>query len=201
MPADRQPFGAGTSPGSGPMPIDSDVSARLTFSAHTSSILRERWDIIAVIAAGGAVGSAARYGAGVLWPHDPSQIAWSTFAVNVVGGLLLGLLMVFVNDVWPPRRYIRPFVGVGILGGFTTFSTYMLDTHALLQAGRWPVAMLYLVGTLLVGLVAVWLGIVGGRGAAAVLRTRSAPTTARTAAGKAGIAKQDKDARKGRRLT
>ena len=86
-------------------------------------------------------------GRGVLWPHDPSQIAWSTFAVNVAGGFLLGLLMVFVSDVWPPHRYVRPFLGVGVLGGFTTFSTYMLDTHAIFVAGRPSIALLYLVGT------------------------------------------------------
>jgi CrcB protein len=180
------------------MTIDSDLPARQSLGRHASSVIRERWDILGVIAVGGALGSAARYGAGVLWPHDPSQVAWSTFAVNVAGGFLLGLLMVFVNDVWPPHRYVRPFVGVGILGGFTTFSTYMLDTHSLLAAGRLPVALLYLMGTLLVGLVAVWLGIVGGRGAAALLRARSTRAARRRA--DARITPDAKDARKGRRL-
>jgi CrcB protein len=137
----------------------------MSLGRHASSVVRDRWDVLAVIAAGGALGSAARYGAGVLLPHVPSEIPWSTFTVNIVGGFLLGLLMVFVNDVWPPRRYVRPFLGVGVLGGFTTFSTYMLDTHALLAAGRLPVALLYLFATLLVGLVAVWLGLLVGRGA------------------------------------
>ena len=172
MPTDPQPMGAG--PSGSPMPGDPDVPSRVSVGRHASSLVRERWDILAVIAAGGALGSAARYGAGVLWPHDASEIAWSTFAVNVVGGFLLGLLMVFVNDVWPPHRYVRPFLGVGVLGGFTTFSTYMLDTHALLYAGRPPVALLYLFGTLLLGLVAVWLGILAGRSAAAVSGHRRA---------------------------
>jgi CrcB protein len=154
--------------------VDPDVPSRPSLGRHAASLVRERWDILAVIAAGGALGSAARYGAGVLWPHDPSEVAWSTFTVNVVGGFLLGLLMVFVNDVWPPHRYVRPFLGVGVLGGFTTFSTYMLDTHALVVAGRVPSALLYLLGTLLVGLLAVWLGILGGRALAAATRTRSA---------------------------
>lgn len=77
--------------------------------------------------------------------------------------------MVFVVDVWPPTRYVRPFLGVGVLGGFTTFSTYMLDTRAMLTAGRPFGAAGYLVGTLLVGLVAVWLGIVTAR---TLIRTR-----------------------------
>ncbi|HET7799705.1 MAG TPA: fluoride efflux transporter CrcB [Humibacillus xanthopallidus] len=174
MPTDPQPMGAGAGPAGAATPVDPDAPSQVPLRRHASSLVRERWDIVAVIAAGGALGSAARYGAGVLWPHDASEIAWSTFVVNVVGGFLLGLLMVFVNDVWPPNRYVRPFLGVGVLGGFTTFSTYMLDTHALLDAGRPPVALLYLLGTLVVGLVAVWLGILVGRGAAAVSRTRRA---------------------------
>jgi CrcB protein len=197
MASDREAAGAGAGRAGAALPVDADAPIRMPLSRHASSVVRERWDILAVIAAGGALGSAARYGAGVLWPHDPSEIAWSTFAVNIVGGFLLGLLMVFVNDVWPPHRYVRPFVGVGILGGFTTFSTYMLDTHALLTAGRLPTALLYLFGTLLIGLVAVWLGIVVGRGAAAVLRIGRAR---RRAAAHGGHAPHTTDAREGRRL-
>ena len=174
MPSDPQPVGAGDRPSGAAMPVDPDVPSRLSPGRHASSVIRESWDILAVIAAGGALGSAARYGAGQLLPHDPSEIAWSTFAVNVAGGFLLGVLMVFVSEVWRPHRYVRPFLGVGVLGGFTTFSTYMLDTRALVVADRAPVALLYLAGTLLIGLVAVWLGILVGRLAAAVSRTRPA---------------------------
>lgn len=195
MPTDRQPAGAGAGASGASMPIDPDLPARVPLGRHASSVIRERWDILAVIAVGGAVGSAARYGAGVLWPHDPSQVAWSTFAVNVVGGFLLGLLMVFVGDVWPPHRYVRPFLGVGVLGGFTTFSTYMLDAHALVGAGRPAVATLYVGGTLLVGLAAVWFGIIAGRGAAALLRARTGRNARR-----ARMTPEANDAREGRRL-
>jgi CrcB protein len=197
MASDRQAAGAGASRAGAAMPVDAHVPTRMPLRRHASSVIRDRWDILAVIAAGGALGSAARYGAAVLWPHAPPEIAWSTFAVNIVGGFLLGLLMVFVNDVWPPHRYVRPFVGVGILGGFTTFSTYMLDTDALLAVGRLPIALLYLLGTLLIGLVAVWLGIVVGRGAAALLRAGSAR---RRAAAHVDHAPDTTDAREGRRL-
>jgi fluoride exporter len=70
---------------------------------------------------------------------------------------------VLVLDVWPKSRYARPFLGVGVLGGFTTFSTYMLDTRALVAADRAPIAAVYLFGTLVTGLAAVWLGIIGVR--------------------------------------
>ena len=72
--------------------------------------------------------------------------------------------MVFVRDVWPPHRYVRPFLGVGVLGGFTTFSTYMLESRDLL--GRGEVATAFLCRRHpAVGLAAVWFGIIAGRGA------------------------------------
>jgi CrcB protein len=135
---------------------------------------RSRWDIVLVIAVGGALGSLARWAVGEALPHRPDQVAWNTVLVNIPGALALGLLMVLVVDVWAPTRYVRPFLGVGVLGGYTTFSTYMLDTRDLLAAGRPGPAFAYLFGTLLVGLVAVWVGILLGRSVAALMRrTRS----------------------------
>lgn len=74
--------------------------------------------------------------------------------------------MVFVLDVWPPQRYLRPFLGVGLLGGYTTFSTYMLDSRHLLAEDQIATAFTYLGGSLLAGLAAVWLGIASARLAA-----------------------------------
>lgn len=125
-------------------------------------LLRGRGDVLAVIAFGGALGSTARYGLSMLLPHPPDHIAWSTLAVNLTGAFLLGLLMVFVNDVWPPSRYVRPFLGVGVLGGYTTFSTYMLDALALVAAGQLGAFAGYVVLTLFGGLLAVWCGTVVG---------------------------------------
>lgn len=147
------------------LPIDPDLPVEQPRLGHRlRNALRDRWDILAVIAGGGALGSAARYGVGEALPHDVGGFAWSTVAVNLCGGFLLGFLMVFVVDVWPPTRYVRPFLGVGILGGFTTFSTYMVDTRAMVTSGPPTGAALYLFGTLVLGLAAVWLGIGGARG-------------------------------------
>ena len=87
----------------------------------------------------------------------------------MIGSLLLGLLMFYVTDVWPPRRYVRPFLGVGVLGGFTTFSTYALETRTLLAQGQAGIALAYLVGTLVLALGAVVVGALLGR---ALTRTR-----------------------------
>jgi fluoride exporter len=115
--------------------------------------------VLAVIALGGALGSLARWGVGEALPHRGGDIAWSTFLDNVLGAFVLGALMVLLLEVWPPSRLVRPFLGVGVLGGFTTFSTYMLDTQDLLRAGRPGAALVYLCGTLLLGLLASWAGV------------------------------------------
>lgn len=155
------------------LPIDPDLpAARPRALRRIVRGVRHRWDILAVIAAGGALGSAARYGVAEALPHEPGQIPWSTVVVNLVGGFLLGLLMVFVLDVWPPTRYVRPFLGVGVLGGFTTFSTYTVDTRGLFVAGQPASAAVYLLATLLGGLLAVWLGIISARELAAVAHRR-----------------------------
>lgn len=126
-------------------------------------LLRQRWDLLLVIAAGGALGSLGRWSLAEAFPHREGQVAWGTVVANVTGALLLGVLMVLALDVWPSRRYVRPFLGVGVLGGYTTFSTYMLDTRDLLASGDAVTAFGYLFGTLLGGLAAVWAGVVLAR--------------------------------------
>ena len=153
------------------LPVDADVPPEDVRSRRPRrpllrQVLRERKDVLVVIAVGGALGSVGRWGVSELLPHDPGQVAWSTFAVNVSGALLLGLLMAFMADVLAGTRYVRPFLGVGVLGGWTTFSTYMFDTRAMLAGGHVASGLLlYLAGTLLVGLVGVWAGLAAGRAA------------------------------------
>jgi CrcB protein len=103
------------------------------------------------------MGSLGRWALGLgldAWGSFP----WATFVENISGGFALGILMVFVRDVWPPSRYVRPFLGMGVLGGYTTFSTYMLDTRSLVVDDR-LLAAVYLFGTLIAGLSAVWVGV------------------------------------------
>jgi CrcB protein len=81
-----------------------------------------------------------------------------TFVINVSGCLLIGVLMVLVGDVWPGRRLLRPFLGTGLLGGYTTFSTYVVDVQHLVMAGAVGTALAYLTATLLAALAAVHAG-------------------------------------------
>ncbi|WP_416904640.1 fluoride efflux transporter FluC [Micromonospora echinospora] len=114
--------------------------------------------ILAVVAAGGVVGALARAGTLAAFPHRPTAFPWSTFAVNVVGCLLIGVLMVLLTRVWTDRPLLRPFLGVGVLGGFTTFSTYVLDVQQAVRAGAPGTALACLGATVLAALGAVWLG-------------------------------------------
>ncbi|MGW5050934.1 fluoride efflux transporter FluC [Actinokineospora sp. NPDC004072] len=114
--------------------------------------------VIAVVAAGGVVGTLARYGLSVAFPGPVV-----TFGINVAGCLLIGALMAL-----PARRaWQRPFLGVGVLGGFTTFSTAMTDVHGLIRDGHPAAAALLLFGTAAAALLATAAGLWGTR---AVLR-------------------------------
>ena len=79
--------------------------------------------------------------------------------VNVSGCLLIGILMVVILETGAPHPLARPFLGVGVLGGYTTFSTYAVEVHALLLDNRLLLATTYLIGTVVAALVAVQLGV------------------------------------------
>jgi fluoride exporter len=119
--------------------------------------------VLAVVAAGGVLGALARYGLGVAFPGRAGGFPWATFAVNVSGCLLIGVLVVLVTEVWAAHRLLRPFLGTGLLGGYTTFSTYVVDTTRLAGAGAAGTALAYLVGTMAAALLATYLGVIGTR--------------------------------------
>ncbi|GIM62689.1 hypothetical protein Pve01_78100 [Planomonospora venezuelensis] len=163
------------------LPVDPDVGpedvAPPSRIGGGPGLVRSHADVLVVIAAGGALGSLGRWAVGEALPAGPNGFPWSTFVENCTGAFVLGALMVFVLDVWPPHRYLRPFLGVGVLGGYTTFSTYMLDARDLLAAGHEGTAFTYLAATLLVGLAAVWIGIVSARATVAGVRRRRRSAT------------------------
>jgi CrcB protein len=132
------------------LPVDPDADPRDPPAA---------WDVLAVIALGGALGSLARWGLGEAAGTPAGAVPWATVVENVSGSLALGVLMVLVAEVTPGSRYLRPFAGVGLLGGWTTFSTYALDARTLLAHDRMAAAVLYVGGSLVLGLLAVVVGL------------------------------------------
>lgn len=128
---------------------------------HSSSTARRTpWRgegrTLAAVALGGGAGAAARYGATLLWPTAPDSFPWTTLAVNVLGCALIGVLMATLAERGA-HPLLRPALGTGVLGGFTTFSAYTQETERLLAGGQAGRALLYLAGTLAAALAAVWL--------------------------------------------
>lgn len=122
------------------------------------------------IAAGGAAGALARYGLGgwvQAWMGD--RFPWGTFVVNGTGSLLIGFALRYLEGV-PASPELRALVTVGLLGAFTTFSTYTYETVALLRDRAWLRAALYSLGSLGLGLAAVGAGLALG---SFVLRARA----------------------------
>ena len=104
---------------------------------------------ILLIAIGGGLGSSARYGLGRAWPDAGHTIPLTTLGINLLGSFLLGVLVVAVTETWSAPQLMRPFLGTGVLGGFTTFSTFAVQTHELPAAD----ALLYLALSVIGGLV------------------------------------------------
>ncbi|MEU6246899.1 CrcB family protein [Glycomyces sp. NPDC047010] len=114
--------------------------------------------VLGAVALGGVIGSLARYGLLVAFPPDPGRFDTATFLANAAGGLLIGALMVVVTEVAPDRRLLRPFLGVGVLGGFTTFSTFIVGVGRAVDAGAALLAVAYAFATIAAALTAAALG-------------------------------------------
>ncbi|WP_426512445.1 fluoride efflux transporter FluC [Dactylosporangium sp. McL0621] len=136
--------------------MDPDVD--LHVPAQRAELRPSPWPVLGAISAGGVCGALARYGVAQAWPHARGGFPWSTLVVNVTGCLLIGVLMVIVTEVATERRLLRPFAGVGVLGGYTTFSTYAVDIHQTASAGSPWAALGYLAATLVGAVLAVWAG-------------------------------------------
>jgi CrcB protein len=143
---------------------------------------RLRPGILTAIAVGGALGGAARYLIEQAVPAGRDSFPWATFGINVSGSLALAVLLVFILEMWPPTRYLRPFAAIGFLGAYTTFSTWMVETAELVSHGKPAVAVGYLGGSLLAGVAAVSLGLILGR-AVLARRTRVTPAPAESRSG------------------
>lgn len=119
---------------------------------------------LAAVAVGGALGAVARYQLS-LWVHArwPSAFPTGTLVVNLVGCLLIGVLAGTLDSRMPVSPAARLFFGVGILGAFTTFSTFELETLLAIERGHTDIALSYVAASVIVGLAAVWVGLHLGR--------------------------------------
>ncbi|HEX4695602.1 fluoride efflux transporter CrcB [Sphingomonas sp.] len=112
-----------------------------------------------LVMTGGAVGSAGRYGVGMLTlrslgPNYP----WGTLAVNLIGGFLMGLLAGLLARTGGSDQ-THLLIGVGVLGGFTTFSAFSLDTVTMIERGQWGVAIAYALLSVIGSVIALFGGL------------------------------------------
>ncbi|MCW2525345.1 MAG: camphor resistance protein CrcB [Pseudonocardiales bacterium] len=109
----------------------------------------EEWEVLAAVSAGGVIGALGRYGLSEAVTHRANDFPWATLIINVTGCLLIGVLMVVLVEVGGRHRLARPFLGVGVLGGYTTFSTFSVDVVRLVREHETGLAVTYLVATVI----------------------------------------------------
>ncbi|HWU16601.1 MAG TPA: fluoride efflux transporter CrcB [Devosia sp.] len=122
-----------------------------------------------LVGLGGAIGAMSRYGVSILvgriWPH---AFPLGTLLINIAGSAAMGLFIGILARTLPPwQEEARLFVAIGILGGFTTFSSFSLDTIALVERGEMLQAGLYVLLSVVVCLIGLYLGLLVTRGSPA----------------------------------
>lgn len=116
------------------------------------------WMTIGVIAAGGVIGALARQALWAEFPHRAGAFDWVTLAINVAGCGLIGMLMTAITEFRHAHRLTRPFLGVGVLGGFTTFSTYIVEIQRSIAVRAPETGLAYLAITAAAALLAIYAG-------------------------------------------
>lgn len=135
--------------------IDPDQVA--TPRARRSISVHHRAQVLSVIFVGGAVGTFTRAVLEDALPVQPGRVPWTTLAINVTGALLLGLLLEVLTRTGPDsgwRRITRLGLGTGALGGFTTYSTFAVETVARLTPDTLVIGLAYPVGSVVLGVIA-----------------------------------------------
>ncbi|HVW46753.1 MAG TPA: fluoride efflux transporter CrcB [Solirubrobacterales bacterium] len=115
---------------------------------------RDRRELAAIFA-GGALGTLARAGLAEALPHAATSWPWPTFIVNVVSVFLLGYFVTRLQERLPLSSYRRPFLGTGICGGLSTFSTMQVEVVKMLDAGAYGLVAAYLAASVAAGLIGI----------------------------------------------
>ena len=111
-----------------------------------------------LVAMGGGIGACLRYGAGLWWFKPSISFPWPTWWINIIGCFAAGVFFAFSQKYPVLQQEARLFLMVGILGGFTTFSSFGLETFQLLRQGQTVLALSYALSSLVVGVIVIGIG-------------------------------------------
>jgi len=152
-----------------PLPIDPDLQVDdvVGTSARRPRLPHFSLDVVVAVFVGGVLGGLARYAVEQVAATPKRGFPWDVLVINVMGAFGLALLVILVVEVLPPNRYLRPGLGTGFLGAFTTFSSLAVGTDQLVSHDRGGLAAAYLLASVFAGLAAAVLGMLAGRSIAA----------------------------------
>jgi CrcB protein len=123
-----------------------------------------QFSLLLPVAAGGAIGSMLRYLFGVAATRAfGPDFPWGTLGVNIIGSFVMGALVTALALLGSSSQALRAFLAVGVLGGFTTFSSFSLDFATLMERGQTGTAALYLAGSVGISLLAIFAGMAATR--------------------------------------
>ena len=120
-------------------------------------------EVVLVVGLGGAVGAILRWWVGVLMSHLLAPVFLGTLVVNLAGSFLVGVLLIWFQGKLPINDVLRTGIVVGLLGGFTTYSAFSMETVNMMMAGLYGRASAYIVVTVVVCLMGTWAGVMLGR--------------------------------------
>jgi fluoride exporter len=147
------------------LPIDPDLAPDdpgEPSPTHTPAVHVHRArqvDVLLAVAAGGFVGALGRYELGLAWPTGAGRFPWTTFTINLSGAFLLGLVLTVLLERMGPTRHLRAFLCVGVLGAWTTMSTFAAEGTLLVRDGHAPAALVYAAATVMAGISLTWAGV------------------------------------------
>ncbi|MHB8219058.1 MAG: fluoride efflux transporter CrcB [Acidimicrobiales bacterium] len=152
------------------VPIDPDVDdvgpvrdVGTSASPRRKLVRGPQMALIGALGVGGAFGAVTRYAIGLAIPTPANGFPWGTLVINVSGSAVLGFVLIFFIERLPRRRMTRMVIGTGFIGAYTTFSTFTVEAVVLVRNGHASVAAVYLGTTVVVGLIAAWLGMATAR--------------------------------------
>lgn len=153
-----------------PLPVDPDLDADRSVAegrpADHTEVRRDRrlrMVVLAATALGGVLGALARYSLEETFPATSGHIPWVVLAINVSGSALLGLVLVILIEQFPHTRLARAVIGTGIIGAYTTFSTFVVGAVTIGRDGHVTAAAIYVALSVVGGLAAVAGGMAVGR--------------------------------------